>query len=87
MTSPLRSTAPYPYKPTYLHTFGINSNQFGAHSRHVGGAHFLMADGAVRFINQNISYSPGEPANNYSQGYGVWGALNTMGGNEVVGEF
>lgn len=82
-----RPTAPYPYKPTYLHTFGLNSNQFGAHSRHIGGAHFLMADGAVRFISQNLSYSPGEPANGYAQGYGVWGALNTMAGNEIVGEF
>lgn len=83
----LRPTAPYPYKSTYLHTFGLNSNQFGAHSRHTGGAHFLMADGAVRFISQNLNYSPGEPQNGYASGFGVWGALNTMGGSETVGEF
>jgi prepilin-type N-terminal cleavage/methylation domain-containing protein/prepilin-type processing-associated H-X9-DG protein len=28
----------------------------GFKSRHVGGAHFLMCDGAVRFITQNIDY-------------------------------
>ena len=28
----------------------------GFKSRHAGGAHFLMGDGTVRFINQNISY-------------------------------
>jgi prepilin-type N-terminal cleavage/methylation domain-containing protein/prepilin-type processing-associated H-X9-DG protein len=83
----LKPTAPYPYKPTYLHTFGLNSNQFGAHSRHTGGAHFLMADGSARFLSQNMNYSPGEPAIGYSTGYGVWGALNTMSGGEIVGEF
>jgi hypothetical protein len=28
----------------------------GFASEHVGGAHFLMGDGAVRFISENISY-------------------------------
>jgi prepilin-type processing-associated H-X9-DG protein len=28
----------------------------GFKSRHVGGAHFLMCDGAVKFITQNIDY-------------------------------
>lgn len=28
----------------------------GYHSNHVGGAHFVMGDGAVRFISENIDY-------------------------------
>jgi prepilin-type processing-associated H-X9-DG protein len=28
----------------------------GFKSRHVGGAHFLMMDGAVRFVSENIDF-------------------------------
>ena len=41
-------------------------------SQHVGGCHFLMTDGSVRFISQNIY------VNNY-------GALGSRNGNETVG--
>ena len=50
-----------------------NTSQ-GFKSRHVGGAHFLLADGAVKFINENIDYAnyqrlgdrrDGEPISNY----------------------
>lgn len=46
----------------------------GASSFHVGGAHFLMADGAVRFFNNNIDFK----------------TYNYLGGksdSQVVGEF
>jgi len=46
----------------------------GASSYHVGGAQFLMADGAVRFINNNIDFS-------------TYNALGSKAGGEVVGEF
>lgn len=54
-------------------------------SYHTGGVHVLMADGAVRFISDNINagnYGAGSPAN-----FGTWGALGTISGGEVVGEF
>ena len=46
----------------------------GFSSLHVGGAHFLMGDGAVRFISENIS----------SLTYSYLGSIND---NQVIGEF
>ena len=43
-------------------------------SHHVGGTHFLMADGHVRFMSENIDK-------------GLYQALGTLSGAEVVGEF
>ena len=43
-------------------------------SKHVGGCHALMCDGAVRFVSQNISNTT------------LW-ALNSMGQGETIGEF
>lgn len=46
----------------------------GFRSLHSGGAHFVLGDGAVRFISENIS--------------GVtYNALASRAGNEVVGDF
>ena len=39
-------------------TPGTNGNRFGLTSEHVGGLHALMCDGAVRFINNNVSSNP-----------------------------
>lgn len=44
-------------------------------SYHVGGAHFLMGDGAVRFISENVAHES------------VYMALATRAKGEVVGEF
>lgn len=43
-------------------------------SYHVGGVHCLMADGAVRFVSENINQ-------------GIWIAVGSRAGNESVGEF
>ncbi|MBB3209387.1 prepilin-type N-terminal cleavage/methylation domain-containing protein [Rhodopirellula rubra] len=70
-----------------------------ASSRHVGGVHVLMGDGAVRFITESIdagdqSHIPyGEP-NPGSTGlgagepspYGLWGALGTKASHEVIAQ-
>ncbi|HWL10043.1 MAG TPA: DUF1559 domain-containing protein, partial [Planctomicrobium sp.] len=61
-------------------------------SRHTGGVHVVMADGAVRFISENIhsgDLTQNAPAFDSSvrSPYGVWGSLGTKSGSETVGEF
>ncbi|HAH47386.1 MAG TPA: prepilin-type cleavage/methylation domain-containing protein, partial [Planctomycetaceae bacterium] len=51
-----------------------NGRSFGFLSFHVGGAHFLLGDGAVRFISANIG------------GY-TFASLTTRAGGETLGEF
>ncbi|MDA0836048.1 MAG: DUF1559 domain-containing protein, partial [Planctomycetota bacterium] len=46
----------------------------GYSSLHEGGIHILMADGATRFISENIDF-------------GVYNSLSTKAGQEVIGEF
>jgi hypothetical protein len=64
----------------------------GVGSRHVGGAHVLMGDGAVKFVTDSIeagdSTSPsvwnlGAEAGSPSP-YGLWGALGTRASSEVI---
>jgi prepilin-type N-terminal cleavage/methylation domain-containing protein len=61
-------------------------------SEHEGGVHALLADGSVRFISENIdsgnraTIAPA-PTSNVMSPYGVWGALGTRAGGEVVAEF
>ena len=43
-------------------------------SKHIGGAHFLLADGSVRFISINLDFN-------------LLQDLSTIAGGEVVGEF
>lgn len=62
-----------------------------ASSRHAGGAHVVFGDGRVRFINHSIDTgnltTPRPVTADAPSPYGVWGALGTASGREVVGEF
>ena len=48
--------------------------QAAPRSMHIGGVHALLADGSVRFINQN-------------QDLNIQRSLYSIGGGETVGEF
>jgi hypothetical protein len=82
-----------------------NSDTYGIappSSRHVGGAHLMMADGAVKFITDSIeagnSKSPCVYCRALMSGissvfpagsespYGLWGALGTRGSGETIDE-
>jgi len=58
-------------------------------SYHEGGAHILLADGAVRFISENIDTGnlALAPASSGPSHYGIWGALGTKQGAESIGEY
>ncbi len=81
------------------------NNAFGwftASSRHQGGCHVLMADGAVKFVTESIDAGNqgvippggcqgtagpgGEFLNGRASPYGVWGALGTKNCKEVTTE-
>lgn len=59
----------------------INKRFTAFSSYHEGGAHFLFCDGAVRFLSENIN--SGDPGGKP----GIYQALSTRNGGEVVGEF
>ena len=67
------------------------AGQYPAQSRHVGGAHILMGDGAVRFVSESIDTGDlSQPDIRGASGqspYGVWGALGSIAGGETIGEF
>lgn len=63
-------------------------------SRHPGGVHGLLGDGAVRFISDTIDHGnttlppPDAPGQlNAQSPYGVWGALGSVRGGEATTPF
>ncbi len=63
---------PYPYTAA-PYVFGVHGTS-SPYSFHVGGAHFTLGDGAVRFISENINFN-------------TFIALCTPAGGEITGEF
>ena len=76
-----------PNSPTcVVDTYGDYWGVYAASGYHPGGVQAVMADGAVRFINESIdSGNPAAPEVSAGQSpYGVWGALGTINGGEVL---
>ncbi|MDB5391703.1 MAG: Prepilin-type cleavage/methylation protein [Planctomycetaceae bacterium] len=72
INAPFRSTANG--QPPFTHdNYGGNAFS-GPASYHVGGCHFVLGDGGVRFISQNLSQT-------------ILSALTTRAGGEVFGDF
>jgi prepilin-type processing-associated H-X9-DG protein len=80
-----------PNKELCIGQWADNSGNFSASSRHQGGAHVLMGDGAVIFITDSIeagdqripiitnANKPGSMSP-----YGLWGALGTRASKETI---
>ncbi|MBB3208867.1 prepilin-type N-terminal cleavage/methylation domain-containing protein/prepilin-type processing-associated H-X9-DG protein [Rhodopirellula rubra] len=69
-----------------------NHGMWGASSRHQGGAHVLMGDGAVKFITDSVDtgdqnalpIGPGGRGLGEESPYGVWGAAGTIASKETL---
>lgn len=55
-------------------------SEHGFSSAHTGGAHFLFADGRVKFVNDSVNSSSTGPK-------GIYQALGSISGNEVLGNY
>ena len=75
----------------------FTQGMYGPSSRHQGGCHILMGDGAVVFITDSIESGDATHGNIIWNGtgtrapgrqspYGLWGAMGTRATKEVISE-
>lgn len=55
-------------------TAATNANHASPRSRHTGGVHILLCDGATRFVSENVDLT-------------LWRGLGTVSGSEILGEY
>ena len=60
-------------------------------SYHNGGANIVLCDGSVQFVSNSVNAGDQNAAPPTSSGggspYGIWGALGTAQGSEIIGEY
>lgn len=81
-----------PNKGVFSHSNWDGSDGiYEPNSHHPGGVHCLMGDGAVKFISENIDTgnitADSRQAMNGPSPYGIWGALGSINGEEVINDF
>ena len=69
----------------------LGAGNWSASSRHPGGCHVLMNDGAVIFMTESIDagetyFGQGEITPGAPSPYGLWGSLGTRASREVIKE-
>ncbi|WP_437223016.1 DUF1559 domain-containing protein [Planctomicrobium sp. SH661] len=77
LTGPTVATAAIPLNTAKASSTaaGVSwDSRYGFSSPHTGGAHFLLGDGAVRFLSDNINMT-------------TYRSLASMNGGELIGEF
>ena len=91
----VQTTGP-PNSPVCTSNFATSDIVCPPSSRHQGGVHMLMGDGAVKFITDSIEAGDQTSAHVGARGFnlppgsaspfGLWGSLGTRGAKEVIGE-
>ncbi len=77
--------------------FDTGQGMLSASSRHQGGVHVLMGDGAVKFITDSIEAGnssartvqlsgTGTSSPGSIKPFGLWGSLGTKASSEVISE-
>ena len=94
-TSGFQTVLP-PNSPSCTSNAGIFDSVVAASSRHAGGVHVLLADGAVLFVTNQIdcgdSNAPGvidrtgASRLGSKSPYGLWGAIGTRANREIITE-
>jgi prepilin-type processing-associated H-X9-DG protein len=67
--------------------YPLNTHHCGFASAHEGGAHFLLLDGSVRFISENIDHKANNGVNGFGNVDSTFDRLIAREDGQVTGDF